>query len=56
MAVSKLHDDSLMTFGKHKGKKLGEIPDYYWLWFMEQDWAKKHPDLLAYAKLCKEDD
>jgi uncharacterized protein (DUF3820 family) len=55
VAVSKLHDDSIMPFGKYKGEKLGKIPDHYWLWFKEQDWASKYPDLLAYAKLCDED-
>lgn len=28
---SKLHDDSIMPFGTHKDKKLGNIPDNYWI-------------------------
>lgn len=27
-----LKDDNLMTFGKHKGVKLGDVPDSYLLW------------------------
>lgn len=46
------HDKSKMTFGIHKGKNLGEIPDSYWVWFVEQPWAQQHPDLVAYARCC----
>lgn len=51
---TKLHDDSLMPFGKHKGQRLGLIPDSYWRWFLEQDWCDKWPDLVEYANLCVE--
>lgn len=52
---TKLNDDDRMPFGKHKGKRLGEVPDCYWFWFLDQEWAKDHPDLLAYAKLVEEE-
>lgn len=28
-----LNDDSIMTFGKHKGKPLKEVPGSWLLWF-----------------------
>lgn len=52
---TKLNDDDRMPFGKWKGTKLGEVPDYYWKWFVKQEWANKHPDLLEYAKLVEEE-
>ena len=50
-----LHDDSLMPFGKHKGERLGEVPDDYFRWFLTQDWANDYPDLVDYAIICEED-
>ena len=54
--MSRLHDDSIMPFGKHKGKRLGEVPDDYWLWFLRQDWCDQWPALVEYANCCVEDD
>ena len=51
----RLDDDSLMPFGTHKGKRLGEIPDSYWLWFLKQEWCEQWPDLLEYAKVVEDD-
>ena len=52
--AGKLHDDDLMPWGKHKGVRLGDIPDSYWRWFLEQDWRDTWPDLLEYAKLVED--
>lgn len=52
---TKLHDDDKMPFGKWKGTRLGEVPDHYWKWFLQQEWASEWPELLAYAKLVEED-
>lgn len=49
-----LHDDSPMPFGKHKGMRLGDIPDSYWMWFLDQTWSSQWPDLVSYAKCCEE--
>lgn len=49
-----LHDESIMPFGKHKGKKLGEVPDSYWLWFLQQEWSSKYPELVEYAQAVEE--
>lgn len=54
--VTKLNDNDIMPFGKHKGKNLGTIPDSYWNWFLEQPWAKDYKDLLQYAQLVEKDD
>jgi len=32
--------DVIMPFGKHKGKKLSEIPVEYMDWLIGQDWLK----------------
>ena len=53
---NQLHDDSIMPFGTHAGKKLGEISDSYWLWFLKQDWCDQWPDLVKYANYCVKDD
>lgn len=53
--ASKLHDDSIMPFGKYKGKRLGEVPDSYLLWFLKQDWCDEWPDLVEYANECVEE-
>ena len=50
-----LHDDCVMPFGKWKGRRLGEVPDHYWKWFLTQEWAQKYPDLLAYAKYVEDE-
>jgi len=52
---TKLHDDSLMPFGKYKARHLGEVPDHYWRWFLTQDWCDDWPDLVEYANHCVED-
>jgi hypothetical protein len=39
-------DESLMPFGKYKGKKMGEIPDYYLLWLWDN--ASLRDPLKAY--------
>lgn len=42
-------DDSLMPFGKHKGKKLGDVPASYLLWLYDQEgFVTKNPDLSGY--------
>lgn len=44
------HDfDTVMVFGKHKGKRLGDIPDFYWKWFVQQEWAPEWPGLFEFA-------
>ena len=51
---TKLTDDSIMPFGKHKGSRLGDVPDSYWRWFLGQDWCDDWPELVEYANLCFE--
>jgi uncharacterized protein (DUF3820 family) len=58
MALDKkttLHDDSPMPFGKHKGQRLGEVPDSYWRWFLRQEWCDEHPQLVDYANLVDDE-
>ena len=43
-------DDSPMPFGKYKGTPLRNMPDNYWRWFIEQEWAEYQPELLAYCE------
>lgn len=48
------HDDSKMPFGKWRGTRLGSIPDSYWQWLLEQDWAyRDYPELIEYAETIK---
>lgn len=46
---TKLDDDCIMPFGKHKGQRLGDVPDHYLRWFLSQDWCDEWPDLVQYA-------
>jgi len=48
---SRLTDDSRMPFGKYKGRRLGEVPDDYWRWFVAQDWCDEYPELVEYGNL-----
>jgi len=41
---------TVMPFGKHQDECLGDIPASYLLWFADQDWSKKYPDILAYIE------
>lgn len=40
----------LVPFGKHKGKKINEVPTSYWEWWLKQEGAK-NPDILAAVEL-----
>lgn len=46
-----LSDDDKMPFGKWKGTRLGEVPDHYWRWFLDQEWCVEWPDLVDYGNL-----
>ena len=47
--VSKMNDDSIMMFGTHTGKRLGDMPDHWFKWFLSQKWCDNYPDLVEYA-------
>lgn len=51
----KCSDDDIMIWGKYKDKRLGDIPSDYWVWFLDQPWRNKWPDLVKYAELCEEE-
>ena len=54
---SKLHDDSIMPFGKYKGEKLRKVPLWYWQWLCKQPWAQEqHKDLIIYAEYGVDDE
>lgn len=46
-----LTDDSLMPFGANEGKRAGDVPDTYWMWFLNQPWSAYKPDFVDYAML-----
>jgi len=46
---SPLGDNDLMSFGKHKGKRMKDVPGKYLCWLLEQDWfEEKWPNIHAY--------
>lgn len=49
----RLSDDDHMPFGKFAGQRLGDVPDWYFLWFLKQPWSKDYPDLVRYAKVVE---
>ena len=40
----------IVPFGKHKGKKVSEVPTSYWEWWLAQD-GNKNPEVLAAVEL-----
>lgn len=55
IARDRRNDDDRMPIGTHKGKRLAQVPDHYWLWFLRQDWCDKYPDLVEYANVVCDD-
>ena len=50
-AQAMLGDKLPVTFGKHRGKAMAELPDGYVRWLAEQDWVEKFsPPLFSYVK------
>ena len=39
----------------HYRKRLGDIPDDYWLWFLRQPWCDEWPALVEYANVVVEE-
>ena len=54
--ITNLHDDSPMPIGKFKGKRLADVPEWWWSWFMVQSWCDKYPDLVQYGNYVLVDD
>lgn len=50
MPAQPWHDNTVMPWGKHKGKKLKELDSSYLLWLFEQTWIKDWPGLYLYLK------
>ncbi len=47
----KWQDDTVMPFGEHQGKRLGDIPDDYLFWLWDQTWVEtKFPGLYLYVE------
>ena len=51
-----LHDEDVMPWGKWAGTPLGNVPDHYWRWFLDQAWCDQWPKLVEYANHCVEDE
>lgn len=45
--MSALNDDSLMPFGKHKGKRLEDVPASYLLWLWDDGWWQRTSEPLG---------
>jgi hypothetical protein len=45
-----LTDNSIMEFGKHKGKKLKNVPAPYLIWVGDQTWITQKPRLHRYIE------
>ena len=43
-------DDTLMPWGAHESKRLGDVPPSYLLWLFERPWIKDWPGLYSYLK------
>lgn len=50
-----IHREFMFPFGKHKGRKLEDIPDKALQWYLEQDWIEKWGNLsLVIQEYLKE--
>ena len=45
-----MNDDDPMPFGKHKGRKMSEVPARYLDWLRDQDWLAQWPDVRSYVE------
>ena len=45
-----LDGNTKMPWGKHKGKRIYDIPYGYWEWALRQSWFGYKGDLVEYAK------
>ena len=43
-------DADLMPFGKHRGKRMEDVPAGYLDWVHGQDWIDEWPDVKAYIE------
>ena len=50
MSDPKLTDQSLMPFGKHRGKMMCTVPCDYLVWLYNQDWITSWPDVKDYIE------
>jgi uncharacterized protein (DUF3820 family) len=41
-------DESIMPFGKHKGKKMIDVPDEYLLWLLQE--GNTYGEMLEYLQ------
>lgn len=46
-----LDEDDRLSFGKHQGERLGDVPEKYLAWLREQEWVgERFPALAAYLE------
>lgn len=43
-------DTSIMLFGKHKGKRLIDVPDNYLIWWYGENKHRRNHPLVIYIK------
>ena len=48
--IETLRDSDKMPFGKHRGKRMDEVPFPYWRWFLQQSWGFEHRAVYDYVK------
>jgi hypothetical protein len=42
-------DNTILTWGRHKGKTYINVPASYWLWFIDQPWRFERPQELRWV-------
>lgn len=50
ISVEPWDDDTVMPWGKWKGRRMEDVPGDYLHWLIEQSWVAKWPGLHAYLK------
>lgn len=53
--MSKVSDDYLIPFGKHKGQKIGEVPASYLDWLSGQEWIGDWHEVDKYIRENREE-
>lgn len=47
-------DDTLMPWGEHKGKRLGDVPPTHLNWLLSQPWIQQYKELFQYLHANRE--
>jgi len=48
-------EETEMPWGKHQGTPMGDVPNGYLAWLLEQNWISEWPGLHAYLRSIEDE-